>query len=514
MYDFPVPLTLQERVLAFARRHRLFQPGDRLGVAVSGGADSVALLRLLLELRTESGLVISVLHFHHQIRGAEADADENFVRALAGQFGLEFHAGFGNAPARAREQGLSLETAARELRYGLFRDLCAAGTVNRVATGHTLEDQAETVLLHLLRGAWTKGLGGIYPAVKLENREVGTCGMVVRPLLRAGRNELRDYLRSLGQPWCEDASNKDLRYTRNRIRHQLLPLLERDFNPGICTVLSEMAEIARAEESDWNERLGPAAASVIHRGTLPKVLYDKDGKPGDSFEIHLDIGELAKLPPAFRRRLVRHVAPAPLNFQHVEQVLEIAAGPSGTELELPWPWRLRRVARCPEENSRRTGPELVLFAGGHDTGSDYEYVLPVPGEVAVPQIGGILRACRVRLSELVEKDPAYNRQDLLSVRALDSHTPPGQGLELRVRNWRPGDRFWPAHSKSSKKVKEWLQARHLSGRERAMWPVAVSSAGEIVWLRGFSVPQAFAPEAQATEAVLLQVVAIGGAKAG
>ena len=273
-----MPLTLQDRVLAYARRHQLLQPGDRLGVAVSGGADSVALLRLLLELRTELGLVVSVLHFNHRIRGAEADADEDFVRTLAKQYDLEFHPGSGDAPAWAREQGLSLETAARELRYALFRDLCATGTINRVATGHNLEDQAETVLLHLMRGAWTRGLGGIYPAVKLEREGAGVCGTVVRPLLQASRSELRDYLRSLGQLWREDASNSDFRYTRNRIRHQLLPLLERDFNPGICNVLSEMAEIARGEESDWNGRISPALANMVHYATLPKELCSEDGE--------------------------------------------------------------------------------------------------------------------------------------------------------------------------------------------------------------------------------------------
>src|SRR5689334_18758621 len=156
-----VPL---QAMLAYIRRHGLMRPGDRVGVAVSGGADSVALLRLLLEARAELGVVLSVVHFNHKIRGAEADADEQFVRELAGQHGLEFHCDSDDVPAFAEENKLSLEDAARRLRYFFF-DRLTGDSVDRVATAHTRNDQAETVLMRLLRGSGTKGLAGVYPGV-------------------------------------------------------------------------------------------------------------------------------------------------------------------------------------------------------------------------------------------------------------------------------------------------------------------------------------------------------------
>src|SRR5262249_14846902 len=153
----------RDKVLKYIREQRLLQPGERVAVAVSGGADSVALLRLLLELRPELGIVLSVAHFHHQIRGAEADADQQFVSGLAQQSQLEFHSGSANAPAHARDHKLSLESAARELRHRWFRELAEQGRADKIATAHTLDDQAETVLMRILRGAGVRGLSGIAP---------------------------------------------------------------------------------------------------------------------------------------------------------------------------------------------------------------------------------------------------------------------------------------------------------------------------------------------------------------
>src|SRR6476661_9885566 len=206
-------------------------PGDRAGVAVSGGADSVALLRLLLELRVELGLVLSVIHFHHQIRGAEADADQQFVADLAREHNLEAHFASGDVPAAAAEEGVSLEAAARALRYGCFGKLVAEGRLDKVMTAHTLDDQAETVLLKLLRGAGTRGLAGIYPLVSLDEATMHAVATqpdaqraqrrnkaIVRPLLATTRADLQHFLADVKQAWREDSSNLELRHTRNRIR--------------------------------------------------------------------------------------------------------------------------------------------------------------------------------------------------------------------------------------------------------------------------------------------------------
>ena len=258
-----------------------------MAVAVSGGADSVALLRLLLEARAELGIVLSVVHFHHQIRGADASADERFVRQLALGFDLDFRRDSADTPAYARARQLSLEAAARSLRYAFFDRLCVGNTVQRVATAHTRDDQAETVLMRLLRGSGTKGLAGIYPAV-------GEPPRIVRPLLEISRAELRAWLEQLGQPWREDATNLDLGFTRNRLRHEIVPLL-RQLNPSLDETLGATAEIARAEEDAWSEQV---------RCLLPKLARSSAGERQTSLQLAL----LQAQPLALQRRLVRAIA--------------------------------------------------------------------------------------------------------------------------------------------------------------------------------------------------------------
>src|SRR5438477_11694775 len=219
--------TLAQSVLHYIRRNQLLKAGDRVGVAVSGGADSVALLRLLLELRKELGIVLSVVHFNHKLRGLEADADEQFVADLASRNKLEFRCESGDVTACAATKRLSLETAGRKMRYGFFNQLLAEGRVNRVVTAHTLDDQAETVLLKVVRGAGTRGLAGIYPQLSVSSSPFSVdrqssvagrqvCGSIIRPLLRVRRKELEAYLFAEGQRWREDSSNRDLRHARHR----------------------------------------------------------------------------------------------------------------------------------------------------------------------------------------------------------------------------------------------------------------------------------------------------------
>ncbi len=237
---------LHSRVLEAIARHGMFRPGDRVGVGVSGGADSVALLRLLkVDLRAELGVFLTVLHFNHQLRGAESDGDEAFVSALAARLGIEFIGGREDVAAAAREHRWNLEDAARRLRYAFFRSaLCDAGgaaQLTRVAVAHSADDQAETVLARLVRGTGPAGLAAIYPVKDF----------VVRPLLEIRRGELREYLEQIGQPWREDSSNRDVGRLRARLRHQVLPVLERSLQPALVAHLGRLAELAREDEAFW-----------------------------------------------------------------------------------------------------------------------------------------------------------------------------------------------------------------------------------------------------------------------
>jgi tRNA(Ile)-lysidine synthase len=462
MYYVPVR-TPPQSVLVYILREGLLHAGDRLGVAVSGGADSVALLRIILDLRQDLGIVLSVVHFNHQLRGEEADADEQFVTQLAHRHKLELFAGTHDVAAHARSHHLSTEAAARQLRYQYFGQLFEEKKLNRIATGHTLDDQAETVLLRVVRGAGTRGLAGIYPQLSVHGSQFS----VIRPLLHTRRNLLETYLGEIGQDWREDSSNRDLRHARNRVRHGIVPRLERTLNPAVRETLAETADIARWEEEYWQNEVARALPAVWHAGRL--VL-----KPA----------ELAALPWALRRRVVRAAGESlglNLEFRHVEEILDLHQhGPRSAML--PQGWLL---------SATRDGLQFAPPSRAAATNSGYEYKLAVPGDTHVPEAGVCFEVARVSGSAA----PGYNPDHMLDPALLQQ--------ELTVRNWRAGDRYWPAHSKAPRKIKELLQERKLTGTERKLWPVVVSGQ-EIVWVRGFPTPARLRPGDGDHEALVIR----------
>ena len=459
-------------VLDYIRRQDLLHAGDRVGVAVSGGADSVALLRIMLELRPELGIVLSVVHFNHQLRGVEAEADQQFVTQLAHRHQLELHVSGGEVASQARNQHLSIEAAARQLRYRYFRQLFEEQRLNHVATGHTLDDQAETVLLRIVRGAGTRGLAGIYPQLQVRGSQFS----VVRPLLQTRRRLLETYLAKIGQEWREDSSNRDLRHARNRVRHGIVPRLERTLNPSVRETLAETADIARSEEEYWQkevDRVLPEVWQAERRALEPIAL--------------------AALPLALRRRVVRAAAESlglGLEFRHVEEILDLSRTGVRSAM-LPQGW----VLSWSQGGLQFDPPPHAAAAR-----SDYQYALPVPGAVEVPEIGTRFEAALVSGSAA----SGYNPDHMLDPALLQK--------ELTVRNWRAGDRYWPAHSKAPKKIKELLQERKLTGSERKLWPVGVSGQ-EIVWVRGFPTPARLHPQDGTHGALVIRELAsVGGAK--
>jgi tRNA(Ile)-lysidine synthase len=467
-----------EKVHKYVASQRLLRPGDRVAVAVSGGADSVALLRALLELRSELGVVLSVAHFNHRIRGAEADADEQFTKDLAEQFGLEFYIGSADVPSHAQEHKLSLETAARDLRHQWFASLIRQGRAEKIATAHTLDDQAETVLMRVVRGAGTRGLAGISPWQR------GRC--LIRPLLSVTRKEIESYLAALHQTWREDSSNRDLAHARNRVRHELLPLLELNYNPRIRQTLADVAEVAGAEEDYWNQEVKTLFSRLVREGQP-----SRSGRSNqtDSAVLAVEVAALQTLPLAAQRRLLRAMGEwfgAALEFQHVHQLLAVSnSKETRTSVELPCDLVASRSLR-----------ELRFSRDRAPAPAAYSYSLRVPGRVRIPELGTMVKA-HVVCPESERSD--YNSSLLLDRTRL--------APELTVRNWRAGDKFFLAHTKSPRKVKELLQAarlgREISPTERKSWPV-VESAGEIVWMRGFPAPAAFATKSG--QAVLIEEV--------
>ena len=431
----------------------LLRPGLRLIVALSGGADSVALLCALAERNREKGrelgLVLHAAHLHHGLRGEEADADLEFARALAQKLDIPFHHARVDTAAEAQAHGESIEEAARRLRYAWFRKLLSESPAETmVATAHTLDDQAETVLAKFLRGAWTEGLSGIHPVLEFPE------GRILRPFLDTTRAEIETYLRGRNQSWREDSTNRHLTFTRNRIRHELLPQLE-TWNPRLREHLAQMAELARDEEAAWQSELMRLAPQLILPGRPVR-----GGGRAASQELAIDVIRLAELAPALQRRLLRHAAAqcgVSLDFPATESLLQLAlAGRASQKLELAGGLRAERTHRelrfavqppgSSADNSTKVAPEIRV---------------PVPGEVDVPALGVRLRIERTS-----------TRPD----------TTPGSQTAL-LRPWKPGDRVRLRHSSAPRKVKEVLERMKVIGSDRALWLV-LEYAGQIIWMKG------------------------------
>ncbi len=445
---------MRDNVLRYIREHDLLRAGNRVAVAVSGGADSIALLRVLLELRTELGIVLALAHFNHGLRGEQSQADEAFVAELAKQHHVEYFVGRADVRDHALTRKLSIEAAARELRYHWLAQLAAQQRFDAIATAHTLDDQAETVLLKFLRGAGTRGLAGIYPLLERENARI------IRPLLSVSRADVETFLQSLGQPWREDETNLDRRFTRNRVRHDLLPLLKREFNPNIRALLSDAAELSRAEEAYWQ---------VLVERELSSRLQREEYDPGGQHRLLLD--GFAALPLAFQRRLLKAFAEncaLALDFDHVEKLLYCALG-ERAKAELPSGWLAKRRG-----NSLQLHPPATASVSS----PDYGYLLPIPGEVRIAELNLMVRALIVT-ADFAREMPAGT---LLNAALI--------GPQLTVRNWHPGDRFWPAHTRSDEKLKRLFAEKHIPADQRPAWPVIFHEA-EIVWVRGFPVAQNF-----------------------
>jgi tRNA(Ile)-lysidine synthase len=425
----------------------------RIGVAVSGGADSVFLLHAMREL----GLAVAVLHVNHGLRGEESDRDEEFVRLLALQFGLPVH-----VLAATVDIG-NIEQEARLARYDFFDRQIAAGTCDAVATGHTLDDQAETVLYRFLRGAGTAGLSGIRPA---------TASGIIRPLIELRREEIRRWLSERNIQWREDGSNQNTEFLRNRIRLQHLPELAASLNPSLPEVLASTAVWAQGEEDYWSAELDRLE---------PLYLIEKPETILISTKPYLE------LPVAVQRRLLRRAIERvrgslrAIDFQHVERIRAMMETREGSG----------RI-QLPDLDIYRSFDWLRLAPVGIDTRleRDFETPLVIPGRTEL-----IERQLTIEM-ELVDNPSVYNGE----VQALDWERCTGlqSSQGLRLRNWRPGDQYQPQGRIATEKIKTLFQEYRVPLWERRTWPVIstdstnAGQAESIVWSRRFGVASQFA----------------------
>jgi tRNA(Ile)-lysidine synthase len=460
--------------------------GNRVGVAVSGGADSVALLRLLHRLRDDLGITLAVVHFDHALRGAESETDAAFVAELARVLRLEFLAAREDVGAEAARQGWNLEDAGRRLRYAFFERVIGEGAVTHIAVAHTADDQAETLLAHVIRGTGPTGLAGIYPVA----------GAIVRPLLGTRREILREYLRANGQTWREDSTNRDLQRTRSRIREQLLPVLERDFSGAIVEHLSELARLAREERNFWDAlvedrvraltRIDEEGIRIAVEALLGPLTLRTSRMENSAPAKGNEFGPWRVLTERLVRRLYEVVRGnrRELGADHVEQVVHLASGSSsGHHVELPGGIIVRRIFS--ELIFSRS--DAIRQSCGNGTAKQvnaYQYVLNLPlcgtATVSIPELGKCFRL-KVIDWPVTESD---TKRDANALDADLLRSP------LILRNWRPGDAYRPRGRRHELKLKNMFLAGRVPSGARAAWPV-LESGGRVIWAQGMPAAEEF-----------------------
>jgi tRNA(Ile)-lysidine synthase len=483
---------LEQRVARFIREHSLVSRGSCLLVAVSGGADSTCLLHLLSSLKDELGIKLHVAHLDHQLRGAESEADAAYVAALAHRLGVPATIEQRDVRGYQKEHHLSLEEAAREVRYRFLADTADSVGADRIATGHTRDDQVETILMHLVRGTGTRGLIGLKPNSqwRLDDRRI----TIIRPLLEVSRQETADYCHSHRLEPRLDASNLSLSPLRNRIRRQLLPLL-RSYNPGVAEVLLRTAATAADELAFLNEEVAGLWSKVV----------SQQGKV-----VVLDKNSFSSLSPALKRHLLRKAIEELLGnlkdieVRHIEEIMAVLDKPAGKQVSLPW-----GLVFAVEYGRYLLGREPVDVCPFPPLSG--EYTLNIPGETRLP--GWRVEATIVKPfltkgkfeganAPSKQKNPlplgkgkgmkgiGLEENNFVACLDLDQ-----AGNRLTVRRRKPGDRFQPLGLGQPKKLNEFMIDARIPCAWRGRIPVvyisgqALDTTRQIVWLVGYRIDE-------------------------
>jgi len=448
---------LGQRVLGFIRENQLVSGQHCLLVAVSGGPDSVCLLNILVKLREELGIRLHVAHLNHQLRGTESEADAQYVSNLAHRLGIPVTTEQRDVKAYQAQQHISLEEAAREVRYTFLAQAAKSIGANRVAVGHTADDHIETILMHLIRGTGTKGLRGLQPSSRWQSS--GSSLTVIRPLLSVSRRETADYCHTHQLTPRIDTSNLSLSPLRNRIRHQLLPLLE-SYNPRVAEALLRTARIAGDDLAFLDEETTRQWGKIVQ-------------KQGNT--ISVDKGKFLELPSALKRYLLRRVIEdllgnlKDIETRHIEEIMDALTKPAGKRLSLPG-----GLIFSIEYDQYLVGPEPAALSPFPILGA--EFPLKLPGKTVLP--GWRIEATITSQEQMTEKD-----EDFTAYFDRDK-----TGDKLLVRPRRPGDRFHPLGMNQPKKLGEFMIDSKIPSTWRQRVPI-VCSPQYILWVVGWRIDE-------------------------
>jgi len=436
----------RRRVEEWINRQGLIEGGDTVLVALSGGADSICLIRILLELRDKLGIQVLAAHYNHCLRGADSDRDEMFAREFCGQWGVPLTVGRGDVAQAASDTGQGIEETARRLRYAFLEETADYLNAHKIATAHNADDNAETVLLNLIRGASLRGLSGIPPRR----------GRIIRPLLSMERRAIEAYLAALDQPYAEDATNRDVYHRRNALRHTVLPLL-REKNPNLAGTILRQSESLR-QDSRFLDELAAETFGRLRRGEGEMILL---------------IQELLDLDPALSGRVIAlavQAAGGETEQVHIRQVLDLIEG------------------ACPSARISVGGGVVVrrvygrIVIGGACGGEKEPFapqVLPTSGRVFLPD-----RGIWVFCGENSEKIHETIHTFLFKSDAICG--------KITVRPRRVGDSIRIFGGNGTKTVKKLMIAHKIPAHQRDQWPVFADEAG-VIAVPGIGIDQRVAP---------------------
>ena len=450
--------------------YTMIDPGDRVIAAVSGGPDSVCLLDALHQLSRDLEISLVVAHYNHGLREKEDEAETRLVHDMAVSLNLPFETGMAD---HLRGRDSSVEERARDARYGFLEEVRAKYMAGKIALGHTLNDQAETVLMRIIRGSGPPGLAGIPPV-----RDKG----IIRPLIGIKREEIMDYLKARRLPYAFDSSNTDKRYLRNRIRLELLPMMQ-EYEPQVIDRLCRLADIIREEDlfiesmaSDW---------------------IDKESRADAEGGISIPLSSFVSLPGPLRNRVARHILKRigrglrKIGYDHIQAILALAdGGEAQSMIDLPNGLRVKKVY-----------DSLEFASGPGKEFHEYSYLIESPGRYYLEAIGRT-----ILLEEIDIKEGGF-KEDLGDTAHLDAAK---IQYPLIVRNFRPGDRIIPLGMKGHKKVKDLFIDMKIPSDIRAMTPI-LTSRDRPVWVCGYRIDDRF-KVTPSTERVLKVTVKTTGSE--
>ncbi|NIM90978.1 MAG: tRNA lysidine(34) synthetase TilS [Candidatus Aminicenantes bacterium] len=437
-----------EKVKKTINRYHLIQRGDRILIAYSGGVDSTALLASIWKLREEWTLTLALAHFNHRLR-QRADEDERFVKEVAREYDLPVYVGREDVRSYARSQSLNLEEAGRQLRYAFLEKTAQKWRASKIATGHTMTDQAETFLMRLLRGSGSRGLGGVYPLVE---------GRIIRPLLQVQRKEIEAYLSKQRLPYRVDESNFDRRFLRNRIRLELIPYLQKKYEPRIVDHLSRTASILQ-EEDDLLEKM--------EKEKTAKALSKKNDR------LLLDRKFLFSLPLALRRRVLRHFIfkvkgdLRGISYSDIEAVLELGKG---------------KECHLQKDFSLRNEGGYIFLTEKARPKVEFEQEWNGKGILEIKELGLRFQGKNLENDQSLPPKVDDRKQAFLDGERLQ--------FPLLVRNRREGDKYQPLRAPGKKRLKEIMRAKGIPLSVREKKPVFLCQ-DDIIWVMGLPVSESY-----------------------